>query len=740
MLIMKGRSAYTWAASRLFSGTIEESLRLRFLGLATFWLVAASLAWVGGSPWTWLGGGIAATCGHAFSWYRRRRTQSLWSGVLVVMVIGLAVIMQEEILVAFDGSWLPMAHFLLLVHAIATFDLRTRGGLYAGLALSGIVLFFASQQAFELSFGVFLLGYAALLMAFLAAAHIQDESVDAGVLPAGRGVPLLGFWTGAAGVVLLFSVAAFLLLPRGDTDSVGYGEASVLPITGDPGGNGQPAVGDGPRAPGGEPSDKSSEVGTSPDSERPGEGGTSGEALDQPSEGSEGAGGQEVVRRSDDIIPGPAMAPSDGVVMHVRSPVASYWRGRVFDAFDGRTWTPDETSVLGISGRRSFVTNAVRYTQTFFTPQAQPEEVYMGYQGLEVISPEGPRSRKPFGNGFSYRVVSAQPDLNPEKLRLDRPGLADASYRRVPSSMDWLEGLARRVTDGSRDSFGKAVDIVEHLRHEGRYDLSVPDQLRSSASMEELLLDGEAGTSVDFATATVLLARAAGLPARLATGYLPGERDLLSGAYRVEREDAHAWAEILFRDHGWVPFDGTPSPDLPVGGRVARGSQIDGLKYLFESSVGDDLVRGALLAPAKVYSGLGDAFDSPASAGLVVAVVGSVLTALAWLGIRFLWRRRTIPDKMWPYSKLSGGGRDEMVRVYRSVEKLLRNEGVLARRPGQTLGEYALLASQHLGRAEEHLHWLTEATQSAAYDPAPFPPHALPEARARLVSLKAALG
>lgn len=50
-------SAYTWAASRLFSGGIEESLRLRFLGMATFWLVAASLAWVGGSPWTWIGGG-----------------------------------------------------------------------------------------------------------------------------------------------------------------------------------------------------------------------------------------------------------------------------------------------------------------------------------------------------------------------------------------------------------------------------------------------------------------------------------------------------------------------------------------------------------------------------------------------------------------------------------------------------------------------------------------------------------
>ena len=49
-----------------------------------------------------------------------------------------------------------------------------------------------------------------------------------------------------------------------------------------------------------------------------------------------------------------------------------------------------------------------------------------------------------------------------------------------------------------------------------------------------------------------MLARATGLPARLATGYLPGERDLLSGAYRVEREDVHAWAEILFWDHGWT--------------------------------------------------------------------------------------------------------------------------------------------------------------------------------------------
>ena len=153
--------------SGILSGKVEDSLRLRLLGLAAVWLVALALAWVGGSPWTWLGGGMAATLGDAFSWHRRHRSLGLWTLVMAAMVIGLALLMRIEIFAALEGNWLPLAHFLLLVQAIASFDVRTRGGLYAGLAMSGIVLFFASQQAFDLGFGIFLVGYAALLMAFL---------------------------------------------------------------------------------------------------------------------------------------------------------------------------------------------------------------------------------------------------------------------------------------------------------------------------------------------------------------------------------------------------------------------------------------------------------------------------------------------------------------------------------------------------------------------------------------------
>ena len=156
------------ALPRLFSGEVEDSFRLRLLGLAAFWLVAIAIGMQGGSPWTWLGAGVAATCGHAFSWYGRHRTQGVWTVVIAMMVMALAKAMRVEILGALEGNWLPVANFLLMVQVIASFDIRTRGGLYAGLALNALVLFFASQHAFDLSFIVFMVGYGALLMAFLA--------------------------------------------------------------------------------------------------------------------------------------------------------------------------------------------------------------------------------------------------------------------------------------------------------------------------------------------------------------------------------------------------------------------------------------------------------------------------------------------------------------------------------------------------------------------------------------------
>ncbi len=733
-----------WRLPGTSASRIEDSLRLRLLGLSTYWLAALAVAWVGGSPWSWAGGGVAVTVGHAFSWHRRHRNLGVWSMVLLFLIVALALVMQAEILAVLDGNWLPLAHFLLLVQAIASFDMRTRSGLYGGLAMSGIVLFFASQQAFELSFGIFLLGYVALLAAFLAVSLFEDEGRASGRAQGHGGkTSILGFWSATAAGVLLLSVGAFLLLPRGEGNAVGYQQASVLPITGDPTG----------AQPGSEPIPQSSgQAATSDDlsGEAPpplsatGDPSTveprTGNGASETGAGDPGPDPAGDIQLVGDAVPSAPAASGggNGVVMHVRSPVASYWRGQAYEDFDGRHWLPQKGTP--VRDGRALLGNQPHYTQTYFIHDSEIGTTFEGYRGAHVqLSSDRSLYKQSSGKEPSYKVVSVLPDLTPSNLRADRPGRAPSRYYDVPKSMGWLPGMAREITQGSPSGYDKAVSIVNELRNNGRYDSSATDQLSSAASQESFLLDGEAGSSLDYATSTVMLARAAGLPARLATGYLPGERDPLSGAYQVRREDAHAWAEIYFREHGWVPFDGTHRGD-PYASGGAPGGQLAGLKYLFESSVGDDLVKAAVAGPSKLASSLKDAFSGSLTGVLAAAWTVGIAVVLGWLVLRAVKRGRRSTARRWTYVRLPGSGRSEMLRIYARVERLLKKEGFGPRTPAQTLREYAGIAENRLRGLEAHLAWFTRAAWRAAYDPSAFPTDTVREARSRLASMKAALG
>ena len=69
---------------------------------------------------------------------------------------------------------------------------------------------------------------------------------------------------------------------------------------------------------------------------------------------------------------------------------------------------------------------------------------------------------------------------------------------------------------------------------------------------------------------TILL-RAAGVPARYVTGFLPGEYNDLGGDYIIRQSDAHAWVEVYFPGYGWITFDPTPAGNGPKsGGLFAR--------------------------------------------------------------------------------------------------------------------------------------------------------------------------
>ncbi|MEO8164961.1 MAG: transglutaminase domain-containing protein, partial [Betaproteobacteria bacterium] len=71
-----------------------------------------------------------------------------------------------------------------------------------------------------------------------------------------------------------------------------------------------------------------------------------------------------------------------------------------------------------------------------------------------------------------------------------------------------------------------------------------------------------------YASAFTVLMRAAGIPARVVTGYLGGEINPVDGYLVVRQSDAHAWSEVWLPDEGWVRVDPTAAVS-PL--RIERG-------------------------------------------------------------------------------------------------------------------------------------------------------------------------
>src|SRR5262249_38362786 len=96
----------------------------------------------------------------------------------------------------------------------------------------------------------------------------------------------------------------------------------------------------------------------------------------------------------------------------------------------------------------------------------------------------------------------------------------------------------------------------------------------SGNSAIEDFLDSRQGFCEQFAGAFAAMARAVGLPARVAVGFAPGRYD--GREFTVLSRDAHAWPEVYLAGLGWTQFEPTPAgaqagqADPTVGQRVTR--------------------------------------------------------------------------------------------------------------------------------------------------------------------------
>ncbi|WP_040633045.1 transglutaminase family protein [Mobilicoccus pelagius] len=157
---------------------------------------------------------------------------------------------------------------------------------------------------------------------------------------------------------------------------------------------------------------------------------------------------------------------------------------------------------------------------------------------------------------------------------------ADDGGRRTPDLVDELDATtvrpevweaAEEATRGARTDRERAEAIEAWLRDEDRFTYSLDLPEPQSVDPIETFLHTRTGYCTHFATTMILLARAQGIPARLATGFLPGTPD---GDSRVVRaDDAHAWPELYLPGLGWTRFEPTPATRTgatPTGRPTAR--------------------------------------------------------------------------------------------------------------------------------------------------------------------------
>lgn len=254
-----------------------------------------------------------------------------------------------------------------------------------------------------------------------------------------------------------------------------------------------------------------------------------------------------------------------------------YWRGPVLNDFDGRQWTvrPQQpSSELPYVADMAYMPGgpAVDYSVTLEAsnqswlfalelPSHLPDDAHMS-SDFQLLAHRPIRTRLRYtlrsqlpGTANSVVAVTDSPaQQRAVQAALQLPATINPRSRALAAQ--WraqLHGDARAI----------AQRMLSHLHNEDFYYTLRPPLL-GRHSIDELLFETRRGFCEHYAAAFVFMMRAAGIPARVVTGYQGGELNAIDGTLIVRQSDAHAWAEVWFDQDennplaaGWQRIDPT---------------------------------------------------------------------------------------------------------------------------------------------------------------------------------------
>ena len=244
-----------------------------------------------------------------------------------------------------------------------------------------------------------------------------------------------------------------------------------------------------------------------------------------------------------------------------------YWRGPVLWDFDGRTWSIGPSFLVDFApprgGRGTYRYEVVlephnrHWLFALETAASLPERARMSFDG-QIVTGSPVRAR------MRYDLDSV---LAPEPQPKETPGTLRRALRLPQGFNPRASALAAQWRSDSADDAEVLGRAIAFLRR-GNYVYTLEPPLLGEDTVDEFLFSTKAGFCEHFSSAFVFLMRAAGVPARVVTGYQGGEANPVDSIITVRQSDAHAWAEVFLPGRGWVRVDPTAAA---VPGRIESG-------------------------------------------------------------------------------------------------------------------------------------------------------------------------
>ena len=334
------------------------------------------------------------------------------------------------------------------------------------------------------------------------------------------------------------------------------------------------------------------------------------------------------------------LPPVSTLEMLPNPPAHYYWRSLTYDIYTGRGWRTSTTeSIQYKAGQPALVDISTENPSIRLVEQ----KVYFSQDSLGVLFATGllvsadvdfeiswrvpaGDSADAFGasiqaNSYTATSLLTLPGVN--QMRVAKPVYPDWVINRYLNLPDNLPQRVRELAfDLSRSQttpYDQALAIETYLRSYP-YNLDVPTPPPTQDVADYFLFDLKQGYCDYYATAMVVLSRAAGLPARLVSGYASGSYDAPNARYVVTADNAHSWVEIYFSGIGWVEFE--PTGGLPA---ILRREDVSepGLSFPEPKPVRQDNLYTWLKGTSWISWSLG-------AGGFVILCLATVIFIDAW--------------------------------------------------------------------------------------------------------------